>query len=173
MAGVDIGSGEAKRSVNSELNMVPFIDLLFVTIAFLLITAVWVSHARIPADAMIPGGGEGRVVAEPAKVLHVHLGEGEGEVRLVWKLDRTVISETRAKKAGLAEAVRREWGEQGGHRDPADRKFDEAVLHVDDRASYREIVALLDAVASPKRPLRLPDGREILVPALHAALAAK
>ena len=55
MGGVDVDTGGKKRSTNSEINMVPFIDLLFVTVAFLLITAVWVTNSRINADAQVPG----------------------------------------------------------------------------------------------------------------------
>lgn len=56
MAGVDVGSAKGgKRATNSDINMVPFIDLLFVTIAFLLITAVWVTNSRIEATTQVPG----------------------------------------------------------------------------------------------------------------------
>src|SRR4051812_41664175 len=55
MAGVDVGSGGSKkRATNSDINMIPFIDLLFVTIAFLLITAVWTTNSRINANAEVP-----------------------------------------------------------------------------------------------------------------------
>ena len=47
MAGVDVGGGRGKRRVNADLNMIPFIDLLMVTVAFLLITAVWTTNSRI------------------------------------------------------------------------------------------------------------------------------
>jgi len=55
--GVDVGdNGEkAKRSTNAELNLIPFIDLLFVTVAFLLITAVWVTSSRLNANSQVPG----------------------------------------------------------------------------------------------------------------------
>jgi biopolymer transport protein TolR len=36
-----------KKPLDSELNLIPFIDLLIVNICFLLITAVWVQMARI------------------------------------------------------------------------------------------------------------------------------
>ena len=57
MAGVNIGDGGGrKRAMNSDVNMIPFIDLLMCTIAFLLITAVWVTNSRLNADARVPGG---------------------------------------------------------------------------------------------------------------------
>ena len=41
-----IGAGD-KKSVNVELNIVPFIDLMSCLTAFLLVTAVWVNIAQI------------------------------------------------------------------------------------------------------------------------------
>ena len=56
MGGVDVGGGGGKRkSLDSEINMIPMIDLLMVTISFLLITAVWTHMSRINADAQVPG----------------------------------------------------------------------------------------------------------------------
>src|ERR1043165_8699632 len=46
MAG-SIGTGDNKKSVNIELNIVPFIDLMSCLTAFLLVTAVWVNIAQI------------------------------------------------------------------------------------------------------------------------------
>jgi len=56
MGGVDVGGGKGpRRSLDSDINMIPMIDLLMVTISFLLITAVWTHMARINADAQVPG----------------------------------------------------------------------------------------------------------------------
>src|SRR6266576_5719256 len=41
-----IGTGD-KKSVNVELNIIPFIDLMSCLTAFLLVTAVWVNIAQI------------------------------------------------------------------------------------------------------------------------------
>jgi biopolymer transport protein TolR len=40
------GTGD-QRSVNVELNIVPFIDLMSCLVAFLLVTAVWINIARL------------------------------------------------------------------------------------------------------------------------------
>ena len=46
--GAAVGTGEGgKKSVNVELNIVPFIDLMSCLTAFLLVTAVWVNIAQI------------------------------------------------------------------------------------------------------------------------------
>src|SRR5215204_3779717 len=97
MGGVDVGGGgKGKRATNSDINMVPFIDLLFVTIAFLLITAVWVTNSRINADAQVHGPPDRFYVNEtetPEKVLNLHILEGE--FSLVWKQGATVVSEVK------------------------------------------------------------------------------
>lgn len=50
MAGaIDTGTGDGgKKSLNVELNVVPFIDLMSCLTAFLLVTAVWTNLAQIP-----------------------------------------------------------------------------------------------------------------------------
>src|SRR5262245_48989417 len=94
MGGVDVGGGGGgKRETNSEINMIPFIDLLMVTISFLLITAVWSHMARINADAQVPGPPR---EVEPDKVpqekqLHVEMRAPDKFV-LIWKQAGTVIS---------------------------------------------------------------------------------
>ena len=57
MGGVNVDSGGkgGRRSLDTEINMIPMIDLLMVTISFLLITAVWVQSSRIDANANVPG----------------------------------------------------------------------------------------------------------------------
>jgi biopolymer transport protein ExbD len=44
--GASLGTGD-KKSVNVELNIVPFIDLMSCLTAFLLVTAVWVNIANL------------------------------------------------------------------------------------------------------------------------------
>jgi biopolymer transport protein TolR len=53
---VDTGKG-GKKSVNAELNLVPFIDFLSVLISFLLVSAVWTQLARINVTQKSASGG--------------------------------------------------------------------------------------------------------------------
>jgi len=48
-APVDSGGKKGKKSLDSELNLVPFIDLLSCLISFLLITAVWTQISSVQA----------------------------------------------------------------------------------------------------------------------------
>ncbi len=55
--GVSIeSSGKGRKGVDSELNLIPFIDLLSVCILFLLMTAVWVQISKM--SAMTQPSGE-------------------------------------------------------------------------------------------------------------------
>jgi biopolymer transport protein TolR len=44
---VDTGGGGGKKSVDVEINLVPFIDMMSCLVAFLLITAVWTNLAQL------------------------------------------------------------------------------------------------------------------------------
>lgn len=189
MAGVDVGdAGGHKRATNSDINMVPFIDLLLTTIAFLLITAVWVTNSRITADAQVPGqeACKDGCESQTDKVLHVNVGESD--FGLVWKQAGTVVSEIHVPRAAvpagtldaqfvrypeLAKAISKEWSERGVHVDPSDRKPDQAVLHTDDRTPFKDLVAVLDALNDTKRDLKLADGKLTKVPAFNPTFAIR
>jgi len=56
MAGVSVGGGHGgKKSVDHEIPLIPFIDLLLCCVMFLLVTAVWNKLARIDANQQQPG----------------------------------------------------------------------------------------------------------------------
>lgn len=165
MAGVDVQQGGkgGRRSLDSELNMVPMIDLLMVTISFLLITAVWAHSQRLAADAQVPGTATtppciGEECKQEPK-LHVDAADPTKFV-LAWKDGRTVLrsteiardpAKTRASFPALAAKVADEWRTSGAHRTASDPRFDQAVVHVADDVSYAELVAVMDAVSAPKR----------------------
>jgi biopolymer transport protein ExbD len=170
MSGVDVGeSGGRKRAMNSDVNMIPFIDLLMCTIAFLLITAVWVTNSRLNADAQVPGTGDGPIDTKEERTLHLTVGEND--FGLVWKQGKAVISENRVPKTSvlvdtgtgnkvvrypeLAKRIQDEWKEQHVHFDVDDKKVDQCTVHTDDRAPYSELVAVMDALYSPKRDMKL------------------
>ena len=56
MGGINVGGGNGgKKSVDSEIPLVPFIDLLLCCVMFLLVTAVWNQLARLNANQQQPG----------------------------------------------------------------------------------------------------------------------
>ena len=79
----------ARRPLDFDLNMVPMIDLLLVTISFLLLTAAWSRLERIAADASVPGA-QGTPTAATEQRLHVEM-TGPTTIALHWDIGRTVI----------------------------------------------------------------------------------
>jgi biopolymer transport protein ExbD len=187
MAGVDVGaSGGHKRATNSDINMIPFIDLLMCTIAFLLITAVWVTNSRIQADAQAPGQSEAPIdITKVERVFHVSVGEND--FLLQWKHAGTVLSEAHVPRQGvelggeakvirypdLAKEIEREWSQHREHFDAADHKPDQLVLHTDDRTPFRDLVAVLDAANATRRDVRSSDGRTQHVAAFSPTFAVR
>jgi biopolymer transport protein ExbD len=169
MAGVDVGSGKGRRkSVDSEINMIPMIDLLMVTISFLLITAVWVNSSRLEASANVPGMTDSPPCEAPGgckeQKLHVETKDPT-KFTLVWKEAGAVVRsvdvprESAKAKSGvvfptLAAHIADEYKVSGRHREPSDLKFDHAVVHASNEMPYGELIAVMDAVAQPKRTLR-------------------
>jgi len=176
MAGVNVDGGGrgGRRSLDTEINMIPMIDLLMVTISFLLITAVWVQSSRIDASANVPGTGatppcedSADGPCKPEARLHVQTTD-RAKFLLVWKEGATVVrtaevpreptrvasgkgGKTSVAFPALAARISEEWKTAGVHRDASDRKFDHAVVHAGNDMPYGEIVAVMDAVSRPKR----------------------
>ena len=170
MGGVDVGGGGGagkRKSMDSEINMIPMIDLLMVTISFLLITAVWTHMARIDANAQVPAIRPD-VPPEPTQVekqLHVMMQSPDKFV-LVWKQGSTTVDsidvprrEVVVRQGGaeivrfpdLAQKIESEWKAKGQHASPADRTPDQAVLHTDDKTEFRYIVGVMDAIDATRR----------------------
>jgi biopolymer transport protein ExbD len=174
MGGVNVDSRAGtggRRALDSEINMIPMIDLLMVTISFLLITAVWSHMARLNADAQVPGTTTTAPATPvpPSKQLHVEMRSDDKFV-LVWKQAGAVIGTSEIPRRGvvstegavrvvrypdLADKVASEWATTGTHRDASDRKFDQAVLHTGNEMPYASIVAVMDALLQVKRPIEV------------------
>ncbi|MEM9190216.1 MAG: biopolymer transporter ExbD [Myxococcota bacterium] len=66
MASIQVDTGSGKKSVDSEIPLIPFIDLLLCCVMFLLATAVWQQLAAFhvnqqgpcPSDEIAPPPGE-------------------------------------------------------------------------------------------------------------------
>ena len=74
---VENGPGRRRKSVDVDLNLVPYIDLLTCMVAFLLITAVWSQLARLEAHQKGQGqAGEDTPPEKIVKLVVVVNGEG-------------------------------------------------------------------------------------------------
>src|SRR5689334_18165293 len=105
MGGVSVESGGkgGRRSLDSEINMIPMIDLLVCCISFLLITAVWSHMSRLNADAQVPGppNPEKELNPQPPdKMLHVEM-KADDHFTLIWKQGATVVNSIDVPKRGV------------------------------------------------------------------------
>jgi biopolymer transport protein ExbD len=189
MGGVDVGGGGKgkRKSLDSEINMIPMIDLLMVTISFLLITAVWTHMARINADAQVPGPPRPDVEQEkiePEKQLHVMM-QGEDKFVLVWKQGSTTVDSIDVPRKdvitqqGPVEVVRfpdlaakceTEWRAKGQHSNPTDKKLDQAILHTDNKTEFKYIIGVIDAIYQVHREMQL-GGKTEKLPAFNITFA--
>jgi hypothetical protein len=164
MAGVTIdGGGGKRRSLDSELNMIPMIDLLMVTIAFLLVTAVWTESARLEANAKVPGPS--CVDCPPPthdRTFHVEM-RAPDKFTLTWREGTLLASSVDVPRHAvvgkdgvhfpeLAAAAAREWRSHGMHASPSDPQRDGAVLHTANDTPFEEMAAAMDALYAPTRP---------------------
>jgi biopolymer transport protein ExbD len=189
MGGVDVGGGGGgkRKTVDSEINMIPMIDLLMVTISFLLITAVWSHMSRINADAQVPGPPRPDVEqekTEPEKQLHIMM-QAEDKFVLMWKQGNTTVDSIDVPRKDvvsqqgsvevvrfpdLADKVESEWKAKGQHSNPTDHKLDQAILHTDNKTEFKYIIGVIDAVYKAHRDMQIGPKTEKL-PAFNITFA--
>ncbi|MFI5299664.1 MAG: ExbD/TolR family protein [Polyangiales bacterium] len=179
MAGVDTGGGKGgKKKVDQEVNMIPFIDLLLVTISFLLLTAVWSSMARINASAQVPSKNKTDTEKKPKEkepaVLHVRVSDKDKKFHLQWqagsKTDDIVEVDMEPDVSGrypkLEDEIKKayaagqgpqnlygddlKWGDKDAN-DHGGNALNQAILHVDNAFPFKEVVKVIDAIYSPRR----------------------
>lgn len=147
MAGINVGGGgHGKKAVDSEIPLIPFIDLLLCCVMFLLVTAVWNQLARINATQKAPGQAspdapppEEKVrlylkVLSSGFVLTSSLGE---EVKIAKSGDAYDLEELRDKL--------KQWKMQ--YRDRKD-----LIVAPEDGVLYSDVVAAMDMVVGQGFP---------------------
>ena len=194
MSGVDVGGGGKgkRKNLDSEVNMIPMIDLLMVTISFLLITAVWTHMARLNADAQAPGPkDEPKEEIQQEKQLHIEVKDDV--FKLIWKTGGSAEStfevqrkqcdpsaearscytcdESRVKpEECLSAAIVAQWDQNHQHSQKNDIKRDQCILHTDDKLPYMYIVAVIDAVYKKTRPIDV-GGKTVEMPAFNVTFS--
>jgi biopolymer transport protein ExbD len=149
MAGISTShSNPGRKSVDQEVSMVPFIDLLIVTISFLLVTAVWTSMARVPAAPQVTGE-HGKLHEEEHASLRVKV-TADGRASLQWQKGTKVDDVETVAVGELAGAMQRAWI-AGPAREPGTS----AILAVPANMPMGELTSVMDSIHSAK----LPDGR--------------
>jgi biopolymer transport protein ExbD len=183
MAGAILSEARGgRRALDFDLNMVPMIDLLMVTISFLLLTAVWTHYARVPSDAMAPGAPQATSEPDPEARLHVEMNDPQRFV-LHWNVGPTVIRSRDVPRhevvttdhgartvrfPELSAALADEWRTTGSHRDAGDRLMDDLVLHTSDDVPYATLIGAIDAAYAVRRACGTAS-----CSAFHVAFAAR
>lgn len=174
MGGVSVESGNkgGRRSLDSEINLIPMIDLFICCISFLLITAVWSQMARINANAQVPGPPDDtkeRENVEPEKMLTIEM-KADDKFTLIWKSGATVHATSEVPKKAvdfsqgggvvqkrypdLAKEIENQCKQYCSHKNDDDKKLDQAILSVDNRTPFSDIIAVIDAVYASKRKFK-------------------
>jgi len=137
--GMDLGGGGgrgSKRPLDTAINLVPFIDLMAVTIVFLIMTAVWTQLGRLQVSA----GGEGTGPAtEPPLVLLITERDLTLTVGGVPQGDPmpVVLNQGRLDVTRLVEQL--------GRLRAADPAQSSITLQADDGVRYDVLIRVMDA----------------------------
>jgi biopolymer transport protein ExbD len=169
MAGVSVDTGGGKRrSLDSEINMIPMIDLLMVTVSFLLLTAVWTHMARLDGTTQVPSNAT-PTTAEPALRMHLDVRAADQPFRVSLRKGPSVVESFDVPRDGVRTRVGAGAGAQEITRYPGlSAKLGEVsrahaadmgtadshvvVMHTDDELRFGDLVAVMDAVAAVKDP---------------------
>jgi biopolymer transport protein ExbD len=138
MASISTGSGDgARKTVDSEIPLVPFIDLLLCCVMFLLVTAVWNQVAAVEASTPNLHSDRSRATADtPVEVPPVYLELTRSDVGIFFadgSSDRVALDAlpTALRRVGAAEVIE---------------------LLPDDNVSHREVVDVLSALHGAGHP---------------------
>lgn len=148
MASIDSGGGHGgKKSMNQEIPLVPFIDLLLCCVMFLLATAVWNKLAQLEANSAAPGQSA-PADAEPP----------EEQVRLYLQVlrDKYVVQATGSEPVEIAKngdtydrsALREELERQK----TANPTRNDIIVQTENGVRYEDIIAAMDEAVGASFP---------------------
>jgi biopolymer transport protein ExbD len=142
---VSIQSGKgSKKSLNVELNLVPYIDLLTCMVAFLLITAVWTQLARLSASQK--GQGQAGEETPPEMQTKIVVVVSQEQFNLVVGQDQTPIP-----KKGTEYDYEKLAGELKKAKDAHPDKNDVQVAS-EDQVVFETLIRTMDAVLTARFP---------------------
>lgn len=143
---MDLGGSNkgGKKPLDAMINLVPFIDLMAVTIVFLIMTAVWTQVGSLHASDSRPGGDSHGmpsvrlIVTDPA--LYLEFGGARLEPLVITR-DAKGHIET-GKLITMLEGIKKQVPDQFS-----------ITLAADDAVKYDDLVRLMDTVVGEGEPL--------------------
>jgi biopolymer transport protein ExbD len=159
--GMDLGEGSkgGKKPLDAMINLVPFIDLMAVTIVFLIMTAVWTQLGRL----QVTQSGQSPVEpVDPPTQLPVTLLITEKDLRLTVgssQLDALPLTRDGQGRIDTTKLV-------GKLKELHSQQPDQAAitLSTEDSVKYEDLVRLIDTVVK--------DGAEPLFPSVTVSPAS-
>ncbi|MFK7992000.1 MAG: ExbD/TolR family protein [Sandaracinaceae bacterium] len=148
MASISVGGGPGgKKSVDSEIPLVPFIDLLLCCVMFLLVTAVWNQLASVEGALDTPGSPDSEMTQVEDRIpLIVRLTEA-GVTLSSEAGDRIDVPLTADGELD-GEALH----EQLSARHRLEPNEDTAIVTADDGVRYARMIAAMDVVSASGYP---------------------
>jgi biopolymer transport protein TolR len=130
------------RETNTEVNLIPFIDLMSVLITFLLITAVWTQVSMIQLGSSIYGKKTSDQIIPPPKMADIplRLDVKESGFRLIVGPEKYVF-EKKNREWSTAELLERLAVVRQMYPDKAD-----ATVTVDNEVPYEKMILGMDAL---------------------------
>jgi biopolymer transport protein ExbD len=155
MGGISAGGGGhgGKKSVDSEIPLVPFIDLLLCCVMFLLVTAVWNQLARLDANQQQPGQQAPNEPPPEEKIKFILQVQSTGFVLASSAGDRIEVPKSGDSydMDGLREKLQ--------ERKRAEPNRKDLVVAPEDGVHYEDVVASMDMVVGEGFPdMSLSDG---------------
>ncbi len=147
MGGINVGGGHGgKKSVDSEIPLVPFIDLLLCCVMFLLVTAVWNQLARINANQQQPGQPQQQTQPPTPKVKLILEVQATGYTLASTAGDHEVVPKNGDvyDTEGLTNKLKER------HRLEPNRR--DIVIQPEDGVAYKDVVQAMDIVVGQGFP---------------------
>ena len=141
--GMDLGGGKGKKSLDVAINLVPFIDLMAVTISFLIMTAVWTQIGRLQvAQAGGPSMEDEQKQEEQTKTVQLTLYITPTEIKLT--ADQTAFEPIALTRDGKQ---RLDLAPLGARFKELKGQFPDQsaiTLQTEDKVRYEDLVRIID-----------------------------
>jgi biopolymer transport protein TolR len=144
--GVSVESGgKGRKTVDFELNLIPFIDLLSVCILFLLMTAVWVQISKMSAFSQ----PSGETTITHSDVTSITQAREARDFDVVIRTSGVQVVQN-GKSIGFA--VLKEFPKELEKLKPTFASVQDPKIHLrpDDDVVYEDVVSVLDLLFSAK-----------------------
>ena len=141
--GMDVGGGKGgKKSLDVSINLTPFIDLMAVTISFLIMTAVWTQIGRLQVSQAGGPSTEEEQQQEQTKTVQLTLYITPTELKLTadqTALDPIPITRDAKQRLDLAKLTER-------IKELKTQLPDQTAitLQTDDKVRYEDLVRIID-----------------------------